>query len=233
MSLPTDPDALWSQLRPGPDGLVAAVVQHAATGEVLMLGYMNAEALRLTLAVRRVTFYSRSRQRLWEKGESSGNALVLRGLAVDCDGDALLVRADPQGPTCHTGAPSCFFREVRDEEKASAAPAPLTVFAEVFAEICERKAGRGMTNAEGKSYVRTLLAGGAPAIAAKVREEAAELADALAADDRGHIAREAADLLFHAFVGLAARDLDLADVAAVLQRRRGRSGLDEKAARAT
>jgi phosphoribosyl-ATP pyrophosphohydrolase/phosphoribosyl-AMP cyclohydrolase len=227
MSLPTDPAALWAELRPGPDNLVAAVVQHADTGAVLMLGYMNAEALARTLERRRVTFFSRSRQRLWEKGESSGHTLELRGLAVDCDADALLVQATPRGPTCHTGAPSCFFRPVGEPPPAT----PGAVFERLFAEICERRAGRGMTNREGKSYVRDLLAGGASKIAAKLSEEAGELGEALAGEDRDHVAREAADLLFHALVGLAHRDLSLADVAAVLAARMGRSGVDEKAAR--
>ncbi|MBZ5708254.1 bifunctional phosphoribosyl-AMP cyclohydrolase/phosphoribosyl-ATP diphosphatase HisIE [Nannocystis pusilla] len=227
MSLPTDPAALWSTLTPGPDGLVAAVVQHADTGEVLMLGYMNAEALARTLAGGRVTFWSRSRQQLWEKGETSGHTLELRGLHVDCDADALLVQAVPRGPTCHTGAPSCFFRPVGEPP----APRPSAVFEQVFAEICERKAGRGMTNRDGKSYVRELLAAGAPKLAAKLAEEAGELAEALAGTDRDHVAREAADLVFHALVGLAHADVALADVAAVLARRMGRSGLDEKAAR--
>ncbi len=228
MSLPTDPTALWAALTPGPDGLVAAVVQDAETGAVLMLGYMNEEALARTLARGRVTFYSRSRRTLWEKGETSGNGLELRGLAVDCDGDALLVRAAPRGPTCHTGAPSCFFRPVVGGEPAAA---PTAVLERVFAEILARKAGRGMTNREGKSYVRALLAGGAPAIAAKLAEEAGELSAAIAGEDRDHVAREAADLVFHALVGLAHRDVDLADVAAVLAGRMGLSGVDEKAAR--
>lgn len=227
MSLKADPAALWSELRPGADGLVAAVVQHADTGEVLMLGHMNAEALARTLAVGRVTFYSRSRGRLWEKGETSGNALELRGLWVDCDGDALLVRAAPRGPTCHTGAPSCFYRPVGDAPPSAPDPA----FARLFAEISARKAGRGMTNREGKSYVRGLMEAGTPAIAAKIAEEAAELNEALAGDDREHIAREAADLLFHALVGLSHAGVDLAEVARVLQGRMGRSGVDEKAAR--
>lgn len=227
MSLPTDPAALWAELRPGPDGLVAAVVQHVDTGAVLMLGHMNAEALARTLATGRVTFFSRSRQRLWEKGESSGHTLELRGLAVDCDGDALLAQAAPRGPTCHTGAPSCFFRPVGEPAPAR----PSATFERLFAEICERKAGRGMTNRDGKSYVRDLLAAGVPKIAAKLAEEAGELAEALAEDDRPHIARETADVLFHALVGLAHRDVTLADVAAELERRMGRSGVDEKAAR--
>jgi phosphoribosyl-ATP pyrophosphohydrolase/phosphoribosyl-AMP cyclohydrolase len=223
---PSDPAALWALLRPGEGGLVSAVVQHATTGAVLMLGHMNAEALARTLQTGRVTFWSRSRDRLWEKGETSGHTLELRGMWVDCDADALLVHATPRGPTCHTGAPSCFFRPVGD------APAtPRTVLEQVEAVIAERKAGRGATNRDGKSYVRGLLERGAPAIAAKLAEEAGELAEALAGTDRDHVAREAADLLFHALVGLALRDVALAEVAEILRARFGRSGIDEKAAR--
>jgi phosphoribosyl-AMP cyclohydrolase / phosphoribosyl-ATP pyrophosphohydrolase len=221
-----DPAALWRALRPDAAGLVTAVVQHHATGEVLMVGHMSAEALAATLARGRVTFWSRSRRTLWEKGERSGHTLELRGLWVDCDGDALLVHAAPRGPTCHTGAASCFFTPV-----LAAGGPPTAALERVFAEVRARQAGRGMTNAEGKSYVRTLLAGGAPAISAKLREEAGELAEALAGDDREHVAREAADLVFHALVALAHADLDLADVARVLAGRLGRSGVDEKAAR--
>jgi phosphoribosyl-ATP pyrophosphohydrolase/phosphoribosyl-AMP cyclohydrolase len=221
---PPDPAALWASLKPDAAGLVAAVVQHALTGQVLMLGHMNAEALAATLARGRVTFWSRSRACLWEKGESSGHTLELRGLFVDCDRDALLVHAEPHGPTCHTGAATCFFTPVLG---ADASP----LLSRLFAEIHARKAGLGITSPTGKSYVRSLMAGGVPAIAAKLHEEAGELAEALAGDDRGHIAREAADLLFHAMVGLAHKGLDLADVAEVLAARLGRSGVDEKAAR--
>lgn len=225
-TLPNDPAALWARLRPGPDGLVSAIVQHATTGAVLMLGHMNEEALARTLHSGRVTFWSRSRDQLWEKGETSGHTLELRGLWVDCDADALLVHATPRGPTCHTGAPSCFFRPVEGGPAA-----PLTVLEQVEAVIAERKAGRGATHRDGKSYVRGLLERGAPAIAAKLAEEAGELSEALAEGDRGHIAREAADLLFHALVGLALADVALAEVGEVLRARFGRSGIDEKAAR--
>jgi len=225
-----DAQALWAGLKTDGAGLVTAVVQHHRSGAVLMVGHMNAEALARTLERGRVTFWSRSREQLWEKGESSGHTLLLRGMAVDCDGDALLVQAEPRGPTCHTGAASCFFTPVVGDglqEPAAASP----VLERVFAEICARKAGQGITSVTGKSYVRGLMDGGVPAIAAKLHEEAGELAEALAGEDRGHIAREAADLLFHALVGLAHRDLDLGDLAAVLAARLGRSGVDEKASR--
>ncbi|WP_293271337.1 bifunctional phosphoribosyl-AMP cyclohydrolase/phosphoribosyl-ATP diphosphatase HisIE [Nannocystis sp.] len=224
----SDARALWATLKPDAAGLVAAVVQHALGGQVLMVGHMNADALAATLTSGRVTFWSRSRARLWQKGESSGHTLELRGVWVDCDADALLVHAEPRGPTCHTGAVSCFSTPVPGTDDASAAP----VLARLSAEILARKAGRGITSATGKSYVRGLMDGGVPAIAAKLHEEAAELAEALASDDREHIAREAADLLFHTLVGLAHRDVEWTAVLEVLARRLGRSGVDEKASRA-
>ncbi|MCB9706008.1 MAG: bifunctional phosphoribosyl-AMP cyclohydrolase/phosphoribosyl-ATP diphosphatase HisIE [Myxococcales bacterium] len=231
-------DRLWAALRPDDRGLVTAVVQHPESGRVLMVGMMSREALARTLARRRVTFWSRSRACLWEKGESSGNTLDLVDLWVDCDGDALIARAWPRGPTCHTGATTCFFRQVSEDgalAEASEGPIPAAALLDrVAALIDERKAGRGATNREGKSYVRALLDGGHGEdgrIAAKIREEAGELIEALAGDDREHIAAEAADLLFHVMVGLAARDLGIAEVREVLGRRLGVSGIDEKAAR--
>lgn len=235
---PVDAQALWSRLKTDALGLVTAVVQHHRSGNVLMVGHMNAEALARTLERGRVTFWSRSRAQLWEKGESSGHTLELRGLWVDCDGDALLVHAEPRGPTCHTGADSCFFTAILEPVSEAAATdqpvppvTPSAVFERLFAEIRARQAGLGVTSPTGKSYVRGLMDGGVPAIAAKLHEEAAELAEALAGDDRGHIAREAADLLFHALVGLAHRDVELGALAEVLAARMGRSGVDEKAAR--
>ena len=221
-----DPAALWASLKTDSAGLVTVVVQDHVRGDVLMVGHMNADALAATLRVGRVTFWSRSRRCLWEKGESSGHTLELRGLSVDCDRDALLLHAEPRGPTCHTGARTCFFTPLLGD------PAP-TVLERLYSEICERRAGRGLTSASGKSYVRGLMDSGAPAIAAKLHEEAGELVEALATgDDRQHIAREAADLLFHTLVGLAHREVELGDLLAVLDRRMGRSGIDEKAARA-
>lgn len=229
---PVDASALWARLRPDAQGLVTAVVQHEHTGQVLMVGHMSAEALAATLACGRVTFWSRSRQELWEKGATSGNTLALVELRVDCDGDALLVRAQPAGPTCHTGATSCFFRRI-DQSADDGPPAgPDPTLERVFAAILERQAGRGMTNAEGGSYVRRLLDRGAPKINEKIAEEAAELCRAIEAESDARVAAEAADLVFHALVGLAHRGLHLHDVLRVLAGRLGHSGIDEKAGRA-
>lgn len=229
-------DAIWSRLTPDAAGLVAALVVHAEDGRVLMLGYMNREALAITLERRTVTFYSRSKQRLWTKGESSGHTLALRSLRIDCDGDALLIEARPAGPTCHTGASSCFYTPVDLDTLALGEPDdgprvdPLTL---VWQTILARKAGAGMTNAEGKSYVRKLLDAGPSKIADKIREEADELARALEGETDDRVASEAGDLLFHALVGLAARELGPAAVGEVLRARHGRSGIDEKASRST
>jgi phosphoribosyl-ATP pyrophosphohydrolase/phosphoribosyl-AMP cyclohydrolase len=252
-------DELWQRTRPDDRGLVTAVVQHARTGQVLMVGHMSKAALDATLTRGRVTFWSRSRAELWEKGASSGNTLELRGLRIDCDGDALLVSAEPHGPTCHTGATSCFFDRVVAVDRGAptgddpAAPAtdprptyalahddgpapPVAVDAgldAVFSTILARKSGRGMTTADGRSYVRSLLEAGAAKIGAKLREEADELARALADEPDARVDAEAADLVFHALVGLALRERSPADVVRVLSARAGVSGLDEKAARAT
>lgn len=231
---PAAVEALWSTLAPDSAGLIAAIVVDRDDGRVLMLGYMNRDALAATLDSRKVTFFSRSKQRLWQKGESSGHTLALASLRVDCDGDALLIEAEPAGPTCHTGTSSCFFKPVELETASVIAtddgPAP-GLLDQLWRTILDRKAGRGMTNPDGKSYVRSLLDAGPTKIDAKLREEAAELGQALRDESNDRVANEAADLLFHALVGLAARELQPADVAAVLRARHGLSGIDEKAGR--
>lgn len=227
-------DALWAAAKPDERGLVTAVVQHAIDLRVLMVGAMSREALARTIDSGLVTFFSRSRQTLWTKGETSGNTLRLVSLRIDCDGDAVLASAMPAGPTCHTGASSCFFRAtdgpelVSDDGPAGVVDARL---ARVFETVLARKAGLGMTAAGARSYVRDLLAAGPDRIGAKLREEADELARAIADETDDRVAAEAADLVFHTMVALAARDLHLADVAAVLDGRHGVSGVDEKAGR--
>jgi phosphoribosyl-ATP pyrophosphohydrolase/phosphoribosyl-AMP cyclohydrolase len=198
-----------------------AIVQDALNGRVLMLGWMDDEALSLTRSTGEVHFWSRSRQRLWKKGETSGNVLTLVEIKGDCDADAWLVRAIPRGPTCHTGSTSCFGSD-------GAEPA-ASELESLMRTIESRKSQAPGT----RSYVRSLLDHGSKKIAEKIREEANELAVEVedAAAQRQRIINEAADLLFHTLVGLAARDVTLDDVLQELHRRAGTSGLDEKASR--
>lgn len=205
-------------VRFGPDGLVPAVVQDVADGRVLMLAWMDAEALAATLASGDVHFHSRSRGRLWRKGETSGNVLRLVSLALDCDGDALLVTADPVGPTCHRGTRSCF-----DPDGAS--PEPTTEGFAWLESLWSTIASRATERPVG-SYTTSLLAGGVDAVARKVTEEATEVLlaakdDAVASSPatREALANEAADLLYHALALLAERDLAPASVIGVLRRR--------------
>jgi phosphoribosyl-ATP pyrophosphohydrolase/phosphoribosyl-AMP cyclohydrolase len=212
------------------DGLVPVIAQERATGMVRMLAWANRAALERTLATGLMHFFSRSRQALWKKGETSGNTLALRSLRVDCDGDVVLATVDPTGPSCHTGATSCFFR-VRTEDGGLAGDdgpgdPPAVILARVAAVIAARKRQRPE-----KSYVVSLLDAGFPKIAAKITEEAGELGEALPAGDAGHTAHEAADLIFHALVGLEAAGVSVEAVFAELGRRFGVSGIDEKASR--
>jgi phosphoribosyl-ATP pyrophosphohydrolase/phosphoribosyl-AMP cyclohydrolase len=187
------------------DGLVPAIVQHWLTGEVLMLGYMDAEALAATRASALVTFYSRSKQRLWTKGESSGNVLRLKGLHVDCDADALLVLAEPAGPTCHRGTRSCFGDAVQP---------PAGFLAELDALVARRAEER-----PAGSYTTQLLESGVRRVAQKVGEESVETALAAVVQDDTALLGEAADLVYHLMVLLRSRGLGWAQVAQVLAKR--------------
>jgi phosphoribosyl-ATP pyrophosphohydrolase/phosphoribosyl-AMP cyclohydrolase len=191
------------------DGLLPAIVQDAGDGAVLMLAYMNREALRQTLASGRVTFWSRSKGRLWTKGETSGNFLVLRAAAVDCDADTLLILAEPAGPACHTGARTCW-----GEDAPRAAVGSLGFLAKLEDVIRQRIASRP----EG-SYTSKLLAEGTRRIAQKVGEEGLELALAAVAQTDEEVLGEAADLLYHAMLLLQVKNLSLAKVTAELELR--------------
>ena len=190
-------------------GLLPAIVQDADSLRVLMLGYMNAEALAATRASGRVTFYSRSKQRLWTKGESSGHYLELVSVQADCDDDCLLLLARPQGPTCHLGRASCF-------PEAPAGPAALAFLAELDALVSQRERERPPG-----SYTTGLFESGVRRIAQKVGEEGVETALAAVAQDETALLGESADLLYHLTVLLRARGLSLADAVAVLQARHG------------
>ena len=202
---PGDIDNLdWSKT----GGLIPAIVQHAATGAVLMLGYMNRDALRETLARQRVVFYSRTRRRLWEKGETSGHRLDVASVSADCDRDTLLVLAVPTGPVCHTGTPTCFA-----DQPATAAES-LAFLAELQGIIAQRIEDKP----EG-SYTARLCAAGPARIAQKIGEEGVEVALAAAAEDDARTVEESADLLYHLLLLLKSRNLSLADVARTLAER--------------
>jgi phosphoribosyl-ATP pyrophosphohydrolase/phosphoribosyl-AMP cyclohydrolase len=214
---------LWAELKPDAHGLVPAVCVDAATGGVLMVAWLNEEALTRTLAGGRAVFYSRSRGRLWEKGETSGHTLAVREVRFDCDADCLLFVCDPAGPACHTGRPSCFFRRVADEGMVEDAGPAGGILGALERVIVSRQ-----TDGSARSYTRSLLEAGWTRVLAKLREESQELASALPAGDRAHTAHEAADLLVHVLVALRAADVSLGDVLAELTRRFGVSGIDEK-----
>lgn len=190
----------WNKM----DGLLPAAVQDHGSGRMLMLGYMDREALEATLASGLVTFFSRSKQRLWQKGETSGNVLRLVSVHEDCDADALLVLADPEGPTCHLGTQSCFGSE----------PGGPGWLAELSRIVSDR-AGSG----DETSYTRRLIEGGVERIAQKVGEEGVEVALAAVTRDTSECAQEIADLLYHLCVLMEARDFDWAEVMAVLKSR--------------
>jgi phosphoribosyl-ATP pyrophosphohydrolase/phosphoribosyl-AMP cyclohydrolase len=191
------------------NGLLPAVVQDARSGRVLMLGYMNRAALQRTLSDGRVTFYSRARNQIWTKGETSGHYLQLVQVAADCDNDTLLVLAHPSGPTCHNGTVSCFA-DARD---------PDATHVSFLAELEEIIADRIAANDPNASYTARLIDRGIGRIAQKVGEEGVETALAAVTRDDTELVGEAADLLFHLLVLLKARGIPLASVTAELQAR--------------
>jgi phosphoribosyl-ATP pyrophosphohydrolase/phosphoribosyl-AMP cyclohydrolase len=194
-------------------GLLPAVVQHHRSGAILMVGFANREAVDKTLATGHAWFFSRSRQRLWQKGETSGNFLDLKGLRVDCDADALIYLCEPHGSTCHTGQPSCFFQtldEVPSGETSGEAAASL------FDTITQRQQA-GDTES---SYVAKLLAQGVDRIGKKIGEEATEVVIAAKNADPVELAHEIGDLWFHTFVLLAQQGMTPEDVWAELRSRR-------------
>jgi phosphoribosyl-ATP pyrophosphohydrolase/phosphoribosyl-AMP cyclohydrolase len=188
-----------------PDGLVPAIVQDSTTEKVLMLGYMNQEALEKTKEDGKVVFFSRSKRRLWTKGEESGNFLLVREIAVDCDQDTLLIKAEPLGPVCHTGADTCWDEKNHREDF-------LVRLEEVIAE-------RRLEGSGDSSYVARLFAKGLNKIAQKVGEEAVELVIEAKDHDDTLFLNEAADLLFHYLILLNAKGYNLQDVTNVLRER--------------
>lgn len=184
------------------NGLVPAIIQDAESNIVLMLGYMNQEALDVTLETKKVTFYSRTKGRLWTKGETSGNYLMLDSLTLDCDNDTLLIKAKPVGPVCHTGNDTCFA-EVNNSK---------TLFLDTLRQIIKDR----KNNPSERSYTASLFAGGINKVAQKVGEEAVEIVIEAKDDNKGLFLGEAADLLFHYLVLLEAKEIELDEVIEVL-----------------
>lgn len=204
-------------------GLLPTVVQDRHTGEIRMVAWANRAAVEATLATGQATFFSRSRQALWRKGETSGHTLDVAEIWTDCDRDVLLYLADPHGPTCHLGTPTCFQHPLSPGAEGRAAPTLLRLEHTLEARKAAPRTGG--------SYTQRLLDGGAEAVGAKLREEAGELSDALQSETDDRVWAEAADLAYHALVGLVGRGLDHRGVLAELARRFGLSGLVEKARR--
>lgn len=205
-----------------PHGLCVAIAQDRLIGTVRMVAWMNEAALARTLECKRATFFSRSRNKLWTKGEESGHFLAVHDVLLDCDGDSILLLVDPEGPSCHTGKETCFFTRLAPTEGDELDPATPQLM-ELARDIERRRSGDA-----GKSYTKSLLDGGAEKIGEKLREEADELSRAIASESPERVASEAADVLYHLMVGLASRDVSIRAVLAELARRRGVSGHEEK-----
>jgi len=188
------------------DGLVPAVVQDHTTGKVLMLGFMNEDAVNKTVAEKKVTFYSRTKKRLWTKGEESGNFLFVKEILADCDSDTLLIKADPAGPVCHTGADTCW-NEKNDKNDSD-------FLVQLEQVIAQRRAGNS-----DESYVKKMFDKGLNKIAQKVGEEAVEMVIEAKDDNAELFLGEAADLLFHYLLLLNAKGHNLQEVVSVLRRR--------------
>lgn len=192
----------WDKMK----GLIPVIIQHVKTGTVLMLGYMTQETLQKTIETGYATFYSRSKNRPWTKGETSGHKLMVSEIISDCDNDALLILAEPQGPTCHTGLESCFGNELRSELS-------------FISQLCDLIADRNQ-NRPANSYVTQLLNSGMGRMAQKVGEEGVEVAlAAVDKDSQVALCEEAADLVFHLLVLLEAKKLSFFDVLKILKRR--------------
>ncbi|XVJ65446.1 MAG: bifunctional phosphoribosyl-AMP cyclohydrolase/phosphoribosyl-ATP diphosphatase HisIE [Lacibacter sp.] len=186
------------------DGLIPAIIQDYKTNKVLMMGFMNEAALAQTESSGKVTFYSRSKQRLWTKGEESGNFLLVKQVLLDCDHDTLLIKAEPQGPTCHTGADTCWSERNHTDD-----------FLYYLQDIIDLR----RKSSDEKSYVKQLFGKGINKIAQKVGEEATEVIIEAKDNNEELFLNEAADLLFHFIVLLRAKDVTLQDVTYVLQQR--------------
>ncbi|MGB5194472.1 MAG: bifunctional phosphoribosyl-AMP cyclohydrolase/phosphoribosyl-ATP diphosphatase HisIE [Polyangiales bacterium] len=216
-----------SALHYSSSGLVPVIAQDAETGEIRMVAYADEIAIEKTLQTGLAHFFSRSRGELWLKGETSGNTLAVRSIWVDCDGDTLIYMVDPAGPSCHTGAETCFFRRLDAEgnlvdDARDGAPTLLRL---------ERTLEARKASDSERSYTKSLLERGATKIDEKLREESVELGQALINESDERVVSEAADVIYHLLVGLVLRKVSLRDLLSELSRRFGTSGHDEKASR--
>lgn len=217
----------FSALSYSSHGLIPVIAQDAETGEIRMMAYADQLAIEKTLETGFAHFFSRSRGEMWKKGETSGNTLAVRSVWVDCDGDTLIYMVDPAGPSCHTGAETCFFRRLDPRgnlvaDEGDAAPTLLRL---------ERTLQARRASAADKSYTKSLLDAGPTKIDEKLREEAAELGQALIGESEDRVASEAGDVIYHLLVGLVLRKVPLRALLRELSRRFGQSGHEEKASR--
>ena len=211
--------------------LIPAIVQDSESGEVLMLAYMNEEALQKTLETGFAHYFSRSRQKLWKKGESSGNVQKVEEILLDCDGDTILLKVKQSGPACHTGRRSCFFTDLETDTTTSE---PMQNPDEMYDDIVDRLYHVILEKKDGdptKSWTAKLFSKGENTILKKVAEEAAEFCFAVKDKDEGEIIYEGADLLYHALVALAYSGIHPDRIKSELRRRFGQSGIEEKASR--
>ncbi len=216
-----------SVIKFGPDGLAPAIAQDASSLDVLMLAYMNAEALDLTLSTGRAHYWSRSRRKLWLKGETSGNFQEVDAVHYDCDADAILLTVRPAGPACHTGESNCFYRALKAGKKAGAKSGGGTDILTGLFEVLKSRKGADPK----ESYVASLYAKGLGAILGKIEEESGELAEAARDEGASEVIHETADLLFHTLVLLAEKEIGIEEVLGELKGRFGTSGHDEKRGR--
>lgn len=215
-------------------GLVPAIAQEEATGEVLMLAYMNKESLGKTLATGKAYYYSRSREKLWLKGETSGNLQEVHSISYDCDCDTLLLKIHQTGVACHTGERSCFYRNMeglKSEDSKPEGANTVTDGAEVITSLYKVILERKGRQDNAKSYVASLNAKGTEKIAEKIAEESVELIEAALEKDNKEVVYELCDLWFHTLVLLGHKDIDLGEVFSELARRFGTSGIEEKNSR--
>ena len=212
------------------EGLIPVITQDSTTNEVLMLAYMNKQALELTLFTKIAHYFSRSRQRIWKKGESSGHIQKVKKIMLDCDGDTLLLKVEQTGVACHTGRKSCFFTDLETNETLNKVEIDTTSTYGVIDTLYHTIQKRKQTD-PAKSYTASLLNGKQNSMLKKIVEEAGEFAFAIKDDNENEIIYEAADLMYHSLVALASKEISPDRINQELARRFGLSGIEEKNSR--